>query len=150
VCRKLCRSACPSSFCGSTPALDLDHEGKLDFFARHLDQKDIETSIGKPLAMFTKADVRIVESEIQEWLDGREDPENLSFYQALTLTEFHAGADLIDALGDETASQLGLYVVEGDHPGSSFCGVAFDGDLDELNLALAHEGLNMIVRRGTL
>ena len=50
---------------------------------------------------------------------------------------------MLAELGDEKAKEIGLHLVEGEHPGSSFCGVAFDGGISELNQALARQGLNL-------
>ena len=54
---------------------------------------------------------------------------------------------MLEQLGDQRAKELGLYLVEGEHPGSSFCGVGFDGALEELNLELVRRGLNLSIEQ---
>ena len=52
------------------------------------------------------------------------------------------------ALPWEDVRDLNLTLVEGDVPGSNFCGVRYDGDLDELNRGLAGRGINLIIQGG--
>jgi hypothetical protein len=84
-------------------------------------------------------------SEIEPWLDEEVDIEELGEYQSTFYGEYGAGLRIYENLSGKQADELDLELVEGDHPGSSFTGVAFYGDVDELNRKLESEGLNMIV-----
>ena len=50
-----------------------------------------------------------------------------------------------DELSSEDADQLGLYLIEGDTPGSSFAGVQVQTKPQELNRELQKLGINMQV-----
>jgi len=78
-------------------------------------------------------------------------PEDLDFdslgdYQAAQYTPYGAGIEIFEHFGWDKSRRIGLGLVEGDHPGSSFVGVAFSGEIEELNAALAAAGLNLIVK----
>jgi hypothetical protein len=74
------------------------------------------------------------------------DIESLGPYQAAQYTPYAPGITIFERFGWKDAQRLGLHLIEGDHPGSSFTGVEFVGDVDELNAALAAVGLNLMVR----
>jgi hypothetical protein len=121
-------------------------EERLQFFLNWVgEEEDIEAITGRPVAEWSEADAEVLEDKFADRLDGPEDPEYFTMEDSLRYGPHRAGADLLEALGEEEAYQLGLVLVEGDRPGSSFCGVHFDGDVDDLNHALAKEGLNMVV-----
>ena len=52
---------------------------------------------------------------------------------------------VLDALDEQTAKQLGLYLVEGEMPDADFWGVKFDGSVSDLNEAIRKTGLSIIV-----
>jgi hypothetical protein len=83
----------------------------------------------------------------RERLDDRVDPEEISPYELAQLGEQSQGIEIYEALLGEGHEDLGLHLVEGDHPGSHFTGVRFVGDVDRLNCELARRGLNLVVRR---
>ena len=74
------------------------------------------------------------------------DIDSLSDYQAAQYTPYNTGIEIFEYFSWDESRRLGLGLVEGDHPGSSFVGVAFNGEIGELNAALAAVGLNLIVR----
>ena len=98
----------------------------------------LEKEIGKPAKKWSKVDVPVLENYFEEELNEKEDPDYLGFSASANYSEYRAGIEVLE--------ELGLYLVEGDHPGSSFCGVAFDGDTDKLNQALVHRGLNLRIK----
>lgn len=61
-------------------------------------------------------------------------------------SRYGAGGRVLDQFSLDEQDKLGLWLVEGDSPGSDFTGVRFDGDIAELNRALARCSANIIVR----
>ena len=84
-------------------------------------------------------------AEVTWWLDERIDPEELGPRSASRYTEYGAGVALYQALPTQICEELGICLVEGDCPGSSFTGVAFSGDVAALNHQLTQLGLNLVV-----
>jgi len=80
---------------------------------------------------------------LDEWVEAEE----LSPYELAQLGEQSQGIEIYEALLGEGHEDLGLHLVEGDHPGSHFTGVRFVGDLERLNRELARRGLNLVVLR---
>ena len=76
----------------------------------------------------------------------------MSPWGAAQYTEYGNGIRLHDALPYEDVRDLNLTLVEGDVPGSNFCGVRYDGDFEEdfdnLNRGLAGRGINLIIQGG--
>lgn len=87
-----------------------------------------------------------IESTFGDLLDDQVDTEDLSFNDQLRYGPYSVGKDVLDVFNQEEQKELGLWIVEGEHPGSDFCGVRFAGDIDELNEALARHGVNIRVR----
>jgi hypothetical protein len=83
--------------------------------------------------------------EVEGWLDTEIEYEDLGAWQAAQFSPYKSGLDIYQYLSVEAADTLGLELVEGDHPGSSFVGVAFYGNVDELNRQLQKLGMNMVV-----
>jgi len=83
--------------------------------------------------------------EVEWWLDTKIEYEDLGAWQAAQFSPYKAGLDIYQHLSVDAADSLGLELVEGDHPGSSFVGVTFYGDVNELNRQLQKLGLNLIV-----
>ena len=90
--------------------------------------------------------------EIQGWLEESIDFDDMSPWNAAQYTEYGNGIRLHDALPYEDVRDLNLTLVEGDVPGSNFCGVRYDGDFEEdfdnLNRGLAGRGINLIIDGG--
>lgn len=59
---------------------------------------------------------------------------------------YGVGGLVLDQFSLDEQDRLGLWLVEGEHPGSDFTGVCLDGDIGELNRALAKRGANIVVR----
>ena len=107
-------------------------------------EADLEISM--PKGGWDDASLIQLEKEFGDSLDDSVDAQHLGFWQNLTLGPHAVGAYLLDQLPDAEQQRLGLVLVEGEYPGSDFCGVWFDGNLDELNESLALHGLNVIVK----
>ena len=84
-------------------------------------------------------------SEIKDWLDSHIEPDDMSPWNAAQYTAYGAGILLYESLPFENTMELNLNLVEGDCPGSSFCGVHFSGDVEELNNGLRSLGINLQV-----
>ena len=130
---------------------NLSTKEALEFFSDLIEAKDswdhYEKEIGKPSEKWSEEEVTILEDYFKDELDEKEDPENFSFQASAENSEYSAGIQVLERLEGKAAKELGLYLVEGDHPGSSFCGVAFDGDLEGLNLELVRRGLNLSIEQ---
>ena len=74
------------------------------------------------------------------------DPESASPYQALKYGPYAIGEQVLSVLSEAEQRRLGLCLVEGDCPGSSFCGVRFTGDVVELNKLLDQRDLHLLIR----
>ena len=83
--------------------------------------------------------------EVQEWLDSDIQFEDMSPWNAAQYTEYADGIRLYESLPFNEALELDLSLVEGDIPGSDFCGVYFGGDVEGLNKALQSRGINVVV-----
>jgi hypothetical protein len=84
--------------------------------------------------------------ELAQWhLDDEVNLESLSLRDSAKISEYGVGIEIYDALPETTAKRLGLELIVGDQPGSSFSGVAFYGEVDELNRELERVGLNLVV-----
>jgi hypothetical protein len=83
--------------------------------------------------------------EIQEWLDTNVELEHLGSREAMKYTEYGPGIGIYDRMSNAQAASLGLELVDGDHPGSSFVGVAYHGNIESLNEGLERLGLNLVI-----
>lgn len=72
-------------------------------------------------------------------------PEELGPGLQRTYGPQRGGFDILDALPAEACKRLGLQEVEGPQPGSDYCGVCYDGDLQTLNVALRRHDVNLVV-----
>ena len=90
--------------------------------------------------------------EIQGWLEESIDFDDMSPWNAAQYTEYGNGIRLYDALPYEDVRDLNLTLMEGEVPGSNFCGVRYDGDFEEdfdnLNRGLAGRGITLIIDGG--
>jgi hypothetical protein len=128
---------------------NLDEDDQVSFLIDWMDGTvltEFEEEFGKPYEKWSKKELPALEGSFESRLDEDEDPDYLSFSASADCSEYSAGIQVLDELGDQRAKELGLYLVEGDHPGSSFCGVAFDGEVELLNLEFARRGLNLKLR----
>lgn len=87
------------------------------------------------------------DAEIERWLAEKLDFEELSPFEGAEMSEYAPGIEIYQRMALGLSRRLGLHLVQGDHPGSDFTGVRFSGELAELNMALAREGLNMVVEQ---
>lgn len=76
----------------------------------------------------------------EEWVD----PDMTSFYFNGMHSEYWVGVHLYHESNSGLIDDAGLVLVEGDCPGSSFCGVKLKKSLPDANRALALHGLNMV------
>ena len=86
--------------------------------------------------------------EVEEWLETEIEFDHLGPWQAARLSPYNVGLEIYEGMSVEDAGNLGLYLVEGEHPGSSFTGVAFHENMDELNCELESQGINLVVTTG--
>lgn len=77
---------------------------------------------------------------MEEWVD----PDMTSFEFIGMHSEYWVGVHLYNASDPGLVDDAGLALVEGEYPGSSFCGVKLRNPLPEANMALAAHGLNMV------
>jgi hypothetical protein len=90
-------------------------------------------------------------ADAEAWLDEPVDPEEIGDYAFAansSWSPYAQGVEIFEKLGRSEAKRLGVRIVEGDHPGSSFVGVAFKGDaqaLRALNDELERIGLNLVI-----
>jgi hypothetical protein len=83
--------------------------------------------------------------EVQEWLDEHVELEDLGTWEAMRHTHYGPGIEIYEQMSREQANDLGLELIDGDHPGSSFVGVAYHGDIEELNEGFERLGMNLVI-----
>lgn len=95
------------------------------------------------LAKAPEDDVNWLESRIRKWLDDK--PDVGAEYEWLppmnTLTPESRAYSFFKVQDDELLDALGIVFVEGDHPGSTYFGAEFHGDIDEANRIAESEGI---------
>ena len=95
------------------------------------------------LAKAPEDDVNWLESRIRKWLDDK--PDVGAEYEWLppmnTLTPESRAYSFFKLQDDELLDALGIVFVEGDHPGSTYFGAEFHGDIDEANRIAESEGI---------
>jgi hypothetical protein len=95
------------------------------------------------LATAPQDDVTWLESRIREWLEDK--PDVGAEYEWLppmnTLTPESRAYSFFKLQDDELLDALGIVFVEGDHPGSTYFGAEFHGDIDEANRIAESEGI---------
>lgn len=77
-------------------------------------------------------------------LDDQVDPESCSPHWLAESSEWHTGLELYEQLDEGARERLGLFLVDGEHPGSDFMAVRCDKP-DTLQEALLREGINVKV-----
>jgi hypothetical protein len=80
-----------------------------------------------------------------DWLGSQIDIENLSLREAAMIGPYWPGIEIFEFLGWDEASRLGVEIIEGDHPGSTFMAAQFVGDVKVLNGEIANLGMNLVV-----
>ncbi len=125
----------------------MDDKQRVDFYVEHF-QEDAFDVVAKEFALdvdeleeLEPEHVHVLDSLFTAWLDNP--MEEWGFYENALNSEYWMGMELLEELGKEVGRELGLRLVEGDQPGSSFCGVRFVGDADVLNAMLYRLGINM-------
>ena len=110
--------------------------------------EDLDDSADPPeweewLATAPQDDVTWLESRIREWLEDK--PDVGAEYEWLppmnTLTPESRAYSFFKLQDDELLDALGIVFVEGDHPGSTYFGAEFHGDIDEANRIAESEGI---------
>jgi hypothetical protein len=95
------------------------------------------------LAKAPEDDVNWLESRIRDWLDDK--PDVGAEYEWLppmnTLTPESRAYSFFKVQDDELLDALDIVFVEGDHPGSTYFGAEFHGDIDETNRIAESEGI---------
>jgi hypothetical protein len=85
-------------------------------------------------------------AEVQEWLESDVELNDMGLWEAMSYTPYGPPISFYDELSSEDADQLGLYLIEGDTPGSSFAGVQAQSKPQELNRELQKLGINVQVK----
>ncbi len=98
-----------------------------------------------PRGKLTAAHLAALEEEASLQLDDDVDPGFMSFSEIRAYGPYAVGDFVMNAVADDEALAAEFELTEGEHPGSTFSGVAFHGDLRALNTALARKGLNVTV-----
>jgi hypothetical protein len=83
--------------------------------------------------------------ELEEWLDTQVELDQLGAWEAMRYTQYGPAIELYERMSWANANELGLQLIEGEFPGSSFVGIAFHGDIAELNRDLQKLGMNLVV-----
>jgi hypothetical protein len=83
--------------------------------------------------------------EVDGWLDEYVELSEMGTWEAMQYTPYGPAIEIYLKMDHVVAAEIGLDLVDGDHPGSDFVGVAFHGDIAELNSALERLGMNLVV-----
>jgi hypothetical protein len=83
--------------------------------------------------------------EIEGWLDEYVDLDDMGTWEGMKYTHYGPGIEIYEQMSREQVNDLGLELVDGDHPGSSFVGVAYHGDIEELNEGFERLGMNLVI-----
>jgi hypothetical protein len=135
---------------------DFDWGGALAELPTFREQHQLENLSPKNLKERLNAEIGLIEhivsdpedwslEEVEDWLNSSVELEDLGLWEAMSYTEYGPAIDIWESVGWDRSEELGLTLIEGDHPGSDFAGVQFFGDPTELNRELQREGLNLIV-----
>ena len=84
--------------------------------------------------------------EVQKWLDSDIELDDMGLWEAMNYTSYGPPIRFYDEISSDDAEQIGLYLMEGDTPGSNFCGVQIMSRPADLNWELQKLGINMKVR----
>ena len=83
--------------------------------------------------------------EVQEWLDSDVEFDDLSLREGMTYTPYGPPIEFYDQLPYADSEKIGLALIEGDHPGSSFAGIQLLNTPDDANRELQKLGINVII-----
>lgn len=83
--------------------------------------------------------------EISGWLDEYVELSDMGAWEGMKYTRHGPALDIYQRMDRRDADEIGFELVEGDHPGSSFVGVAFRGDFLEVNRQLKKKEMNLVV-----
>jgi len=84
--------------------------------------------------------------EIQEWLDSDVEVDDMSLWEGMAYTPYGPPIEFYDQMSYADSEKIGLSLIEGDHPGSSFAGVQLLNTPEDANRELQKLGINVIVR----
>ena len=87
-------------------------------------------------------------TEIQAWLDSELEPEDMSLWEGMCYTPYGPPIEFYEGISGEDSDSIGLTLVEGDHPGSSFAGVQLFNTPRDANRELQRLGINVVVGEG--
>ncbi len=83
--------------------------------------------------------------EIDGWLDEYVDLSEMGTWEGMKYTHYGPAIEIYQQMDHRIAGEIGLELVDGDHPGSDFVGIAFHGNIADLNSELERLGMNLIV-----
>jgi len=83
--------------------------------------------------------------EVEEWLNTPMNLEDMGTWEGMRYTHYGPAIQIYEQMARHDASRLGLELIDGDHPGSDFVGIAFRGNVTELNRELEQLGMNLII-----
>ena len=83
--------------------------------------------------------------EVQEWLDSDVEVDDLSIREGMTYSPYGPPIEFYDQLPYADSEKIGLALIEGDHPGSSFAGIQLLNTPDDANRELQKLGINVII-----
>ena len=84
--------------------------------------------------------------EIQDWLDSDVEFDDMGLRQGMSYTPYGPPIEFYEGTPYADAEKIGLCLIEGDTPGSSFAGVQLLSRPEDANRELQKLGINMIVR----
>jgi hypothetical protein len=83
--------------------------------------------------------------EVEEWLDASMDIADMGTWEGMRYTHYGPAIQIYEQMSRQDAYRLGLELIDGDHPGSDFVGIAFRGDVTKLNKELEQLGMNLVI-----
>ena len=84
--------------------------------------------------------------EVQDWLDSDVEFDDMGLRQGMSYTPYGPPIECYEGTPYADAEKIGLCLIEGDTPGSSFAGVQLLSRPEDANRELQKLGINMIVR----
>ena len=84
-------------------------------------------------------------TEIEAWLDSDLEPEDMGLLEGMSYTPYGPPIEFYEQISQEDSESIGLTLVEGDHPGSSFAGVQLFNTPRDANRELQRLGINVVV-----
>ena len=87
-------------------------------------------------------------TEIEAVLDSALEPDDMGLLEGMSYTPYGPPIEFYQQISQEDSESIGLTLVEGDHPGSSFAGVQLFNTTRDANRALQRLGINVVVGEG--